>query len=175
MPGIKPAAGSFLLIIIAVVSALLTDSCQGLKDEEPYVGDWQSVETVTADQMVYTTTRTLHLTRNSYEETYVITRQSLETISGIIGTGGRIIRSHNHITFELQKLGTCAKDSLDACTSSVIWYHEGTQYWTDNAQFFGLVIKADYKAADSTLTLTRDLNNDGDTLDEGENVVFTRI
>jgi hypothetical protein len=175
MPGKKPSMKIFFLIAVLVISAFINNSCRSLNDNDLFIGTWQYVETLSADEVVYTTTRTLQLTKTTYEETYVIQRQNTGTISGIIGTEGRIRKSRYHLTFELKELGTCSRDSIDACTSEVVWYREGTDYWKENIDFFSLIVKCDFKTDDSTLTLTRDLNNDGDTTDEGENVVFNKI
>lgn len=158
-----------------LAAAILIHSCRGQRDEDLYIGTWQYTTTVTADDMVYTTIRTMILTRNSYEETYIIQRQNTGTISGIIGTRGNLSRSRNNILFELKELGTCVRDSIDGCTQDVLWYGEGSQYWIDNVEFFGLIIKGNLQATETTLLLTRDLNNDGDTEDAGENVEFQRI
>lgn len=175
MPGKILLKRIFFLILAVVAVILSVNSCRGLKDEDQYVGNWQYSDTISADDIIYITTRTLQLTKTTYEESYVIERQSPGTISAIIGTKGRLSRSRNFFIFELKELGTCARDTIDACTTSLMWYGEGTQYWTQNVGFFGLVIKGDLKADETTLTLIRDLNNDGDTLDAGEYVVFTRL
>ncbi len=164
-----------LVALIIAASAFIIHSCRGLKDEDLYIGNWQYTRDVTADDMFYITIRTLQLTKTTYEETYEIRRQISGTTSAIIGTRGSLGKSRNNVIFELKELGTCARDSIDGCTSSVLWFGEGTQYWTDNVEFFGLLIKGDLKADETTLTLSRDLNNDGDTSDDGEYVIFTRI
>jgi hypothetical protein len=175
MPGKKPFMKIFFLIAVLVISAFTNNSCRSLNDNYLFVGTWQYVETLTADEVVYITTRNLQLTKTSYEETYVIQHQNSGTISGIIGTRGHLGKSRYHLTFELNELGTCARDSIDACTSEVVWNAEGTDYWKENIEFFGQIVKGDFKADETTLTLTRDLNNDGDTTDDGENVVFNKI
>lgn len=160
----------FFLVII-----LLVPSCLDQKGRNQYIGNWQYVQTVTSGDLTYTTTRTLQLTKNSYEEVYLIQRQESGAVAGITGTRGNLSLTHSDMVFELKELGTCARDTLDACTSQVLWYGEGSQYWTDNVQYFGLVIKGEFQAEEMTLTLRRDLNNDGDTDDSGENIVFNRI
>lgn len=163
------------LSFACLAAVILIHSCRGQKDEDLYIGAWQYTATVTADDMVYITTRTMLFTKNSYEETYVIQRQNSGTISGIIGTRGNLSRTRYNILFELKELGTCARDSIDGCTHDVLWYGEASQYWIDNIEFYGLIIKGNMQVTDTTLLLTRDLNNDGDTEDEGENVEFQRI
>jgi hypothetical protein len=168
----------FLKIIsVAVIisaSVIIINSCRKA-GEDLFIGNWQYTGIVTADDMTYIITRNLQLTRTTYEETFEVQRQITGTISGIIGTRGNLGKSRNDVIFELKELGTCARDSIDGCTSTVLWYGDGTQYWTDNVAFFGLIIKGDVKADETYLTLTRDLNNDGDMSDEGENIIFTRI
>jgi hypothetical protein len=159
----------FLLIIPVVIP-----SCQE-KEKDLFIGNWQYNEIVTSGDVIYSTIRTLQLTKNTYEETYVVRREAKGAVSEIIGTRGSLVIGHSSLEFELKELGTCARDSVDACTSEVAWYVEGSQYWTDNIQYFSLVVKGEFQADGTTLILTRDLNNDGDTLDDGEHVEFHRI
>ncbi len=175
MTGRTKIRKKFFRILFFLLIPLLISSCLDQKDQDLYVGNWQYNQTITSGDVVYNTTRTLQLTKSTYEETYVIMREASGTISGIIGTRGSLSLSHSSLVFELKELGTCERDSVDACTSTVLWYGQGSQYWTDNVQYFGLVVKGDFHADETTLTLKRDLNNDGDTDDVGEDVVFTRI
>jgi uncharacterized protein (DUF2225 family) len=54
------------------------------------MGTWQFTEKITANNLVYNTNRILKLTKNAYEETYVIQRENSSTISAIIGTRGSL-------------------------------------------------------------------------------------
>jgi hypothetical protein len=175
MPLKRPFFIILLLFFAFLAAVIVIHSCRGQKDEDLYIGAWQYTATVTADDMVYITTRTMVFTKNSYEETYVIQRQNSGTISGIIGTRGNLRRTRDNFLFELKELGTCARDAIDGCTNEVLWYGEASQYWIDNVEFYGLIIKGNMRVTETTLLLTRDLNNDGDTEDEGENVEFQRI
>lgn len=150
-------------------------SCQSLKDKTLFTGTWQHKDVVTADELVFNTTRTLTLTKKTYEETYVIERADEGTISGIIGTKGDLVLSHSNITFLLKELGTCVLDATDRCTNNVQWYGEASQYWTDNIPYFKISVKGDFEADETTLWLKRDLNNDGDFDDTGEDIEFERI
>jgi hypothetical protein len=64
---------------------------------------------------------------------------------------------------------------LDKCTDQVNWYGEGSAYWNLNIRYFEKAVPGEYEAAGNTLTLRRDLNNDGDFNDTGENVTFQMI
>ena len=166
---------TFLFVIMIISGCMLVvPSCKGTADGDLYIGNWQFADTIMENDITYVTTRTLELTKTSYEETYVIRHRNDSTITAIIGTRGSIVKSRNYFTFRLEELGTCVRDSDYGCTSTLLWYGEGTQYWDYNIQFFSLSVKAELKVNETTLTLIRDLNNDGDTLDLGEEVVFTR-
>jgi hypothetical protein len=164
----------FFRTLLLIFIPLLIPSCLN-KEKDLFIGNWQYSQIVTSGDVVYNTTRTLQLTKTTYEETYVIRREASGAISGIIGTRGNLDIGHSSLIFDLTELATCERDSVDTCTSEVAWYAEGSQYWTDNIQYFSLVVKGEFQADGTTLILTRDLNNDGDTLDDGEHVEFHRI
>jgi len=50
-----------------------------------------------------------------------------------------------------------------------------SDYWSDNEQFFEKKFEGLYESLTSSMRLIRDLNNDGDTLDTGEDVTFEMI
>jgi hypothetical protein len=158
----------FSLILFTVVS------CENLKDPL-YAGTWQFTETITADDLVLNTIRTLTLTKISYEETFLVKRENSTSISELIGTRGDLSRTHSGMVFRLKELGTCIRDESDACTENVRWNGQGSEYWDDNIPFFKLIVPGEFKADESTLRLTRDLNNDNDTDDAGEDILFERI
>ena len=160
-----------LLILIPVV----IPSCQSLKSDPPFTGTWQHKDVVTADELVFNTTRTLTLTKKTYEEIYVIERADEGIISGIIGMKGDLFLSHSNITFLLKELGTCVLDASERCTDSVQWFEEGSQYWIDNIPYFKITVKGDFEVDETTLWLKRDMNNDGDFDDTGEDIEFERI
>ena len=162
------------LLIPCLIFVILT-SCENMKDDPLYVGTWQFTETINTDGLVFNTIRTMKLTKKTYEETYSVQRQNSASISEIIGTRGNLVLTHSSMVFQLKGLGACSRDASDICTGTVQWYSENSQYWTDNIQFFKLVIPGEFKAETAKLWLTRDLNTDGDTDDAGENVVFERI
>lgn len=158
----------FLLILFAGTS------CER-GGEPPYAGTWQFMETVTTDGQEFKTTRTLNLSRKSYEETFLVERVSSETVSAIIGTQGDLSTTHSSLVFYLKGLGTCVLDELDACTGEVQWYSEGSGYWNDNIRYFEEIVVGEFVVDGATLWLKRDLNNDDDTDDAGEDVIFERI
>jgi hypothetical protein len=155
-------------------SILILFSCES-KDEPVYVGSWESSGQVIASDIVYNTTRTLILTRSTYEETYLIQRENQGIIAGILGTKGKLAFSRYYMVFRLEELGTCIRDEMDSCTEAVQWFGEGTQYWTENSPYFESTVKGEYKVDGTTLYLKRDLNNDNDTDDTGEDIEFERI
>jgi len=163
------------LLLGVVLTSLFLQSCNKFKNDPQFIGTWQFTEQITADNIVYSTTRTLNLTKSTWEETYVIKRLSSSDISAIIGTRGNLGMSHTSLVFYLDELGTCVHDNMDKCTDQVEWYGEGTVYWNLNIQYFEKAVPAEYEMTDNALTLRRDLNNDGDYNDTGENVTFQMI
>lgn len=165
----------FCLFLAAYLFTLLITSCESLKKDPDYVEKWQFTEQITANDMVYNTTRTLNLTKDTYEETYVIQRENSGTISAITGTGGSLWLTHTNLVFTLEELGTCELDESEVCAGNVQWYGEGTLYWIENKPYFEEKVAGEYDVDGTTLWLTRDLNNDGDIEDTGENVTFEMI
>ncbi len=160
--------------VIFLVSAIMS-ACDGRIMSPDYVGTWQFTEKITSDGLTYNTTRTLILTRNTYEEVYIIERENKGSISAIIGTKGDLILSHSSMTFILKELGTCIKNASERCTENVQWFGTGTQYWTDNISYFKTEVRGDFTASEAILHLKRDLNKDGDFGDTGEDVEFQRL
>jgi hypothetical protein len=163
------------LILIVSLLTLLTSSCESLRKDPDYIGTWQFTEKITANNLVYNTARTLKLTKNTYEETYVIQRENSNSISAIIGTRGSLGLTHTNLVFTLEEIGTCALNESEACTGDVQWYSEETQYWLDNIPYFEKKVAGEFEVDETTLRLTRDLNNDGDIEDTGEDVTFEMI
>ncbi|MGB8492677.1 MAG: hypothetical protein WCE64_16605 [Bacteroidales bacterium] len=163
----------YLLFVLIIPTVII--SCHASREDPLFVGTWQYNASITTDDLVFFTIRTLKLTKNTYEETYLIRRESSGTISGIIGTRGDLIPAHRDLTFQLNALGTCVRDELDACTDNIAWHPEGSPYWIDNIQFFKPDVGGEFEADQATLWLKRDLNMDGDFEDPGEDVMFERI
>jgi len=163
------------LLLIAVIIILFFPACNKFKNDPQFIGTWQFTEQITADDIVYSTTRTLTLAKSSWEETYIIKRQNSADISAIIGTRGTLGMSHTSLVFYLKELGTCVPDEMDKCTDQISWHGEGSAYWNLNIQYFQKAVPAEYEVNDNALTLKRDLNNDGDFSDTGEDVTFQMI
>ena len=163
------------VLLCSVIITLLLQACSKFKNDPQFIGTWQFSEQITADDIVYSTTRTLTLAKSSWEETYVIKRQNSADISAIIGTKGTLGMSHTSLVFYLDELGTCVPDEMDKCTDQVNWYGEGSAYWNLNIQYFEKAVQGEYEVTDNVLKLKRDLNNDGDYNDTGENVIFQMI
>lgn len=177
MPDInKKPDKSSLHLNLGLISLILFSliSCENQK-EPVYAGAWQFTETINVDGLVFSTIRTLTLSRKSYDETYSVQREGSPVLSEIIGTKGDLTPTHSSMIFHLKELGTCIRDASDICTGNVQWYSEGSQYWNDNIPFFKLIIPGEFEAGESTLWLKRDLNTDGDREDPGEDVLFERI
>jgi hypothetical protein len=163
----------FPLSLILIASACLL-SCS--KDDDPgYAGTWQFSETLVSDGLTYNTIRTIILERKSWEETYLIRRENSETITAIIGTKGKLGTVRSHLVFYLEELGTCKLDENEFCTEETEWYGEGSAYWMSNIRFFSKTVESEYELTETTLRLIRDLNDDGDTEDTGEDVTFQLI
>lgn len=172
---VKLMTGWRALITALFLLLIIVSSCDTGKEDPLYVGTWEFSGQIVTNDLTYNTTRTLILTRNTYEEIYVIKRESSGLISGIFGTKGRLAFSRVYMKFKLEGLGSCIRDVSDACTDEVEWFGEGTSYWTDNLPYFQIMVKGDFEADEVSLHLKRDLNNDYDTDDTGEDVIFTRI
>jgi hypothetical protein len=171
----NPLKYRVLLVLFPVfLFALILSSCESL-NKDAYSGTWQYTERITADELVYNTSRTITLTKKDYEETYMIRREYSNTIVSIIGTSGDLDQSHSNLKFSLKELGTCDKDESEACTENVVWYGQGTDYYNNNIQFFVTIVTGKFEVDGNTLHLIRDLNNDGDTEDTGEDVLFEMI
>ncbi len=163
------------LSITSLTGVMLLISCESLKDDPVYAGTWQCKETITSDNLVYNTTRTLILTRNTFEEIYVIKRENSPAISAIFGTSGDIRTNHTSYIFILKALGTCVKDEMDMCTEEVAFCGPGTSHFDENIQYYSVEVPCKIEADEFRLRLVRDLNNDRDTEDQGEDIEFERI
>jgi len=96
----------FVLIIISLI-AIIIPSCEFLNKDPEFTGTWQFSEKITSNELVYNTTSTIILTKNSYEETYLIQRENSGTISAIVGIRGDLSQAHSTLTFILKELGKC--------------------------------------------------------------------
>jgi hypothetical protein len=162
---------------VLIIVSLFIPSCKSLKSDPDFVGTWQFTEKITSNDLVFNTTRTIVLTKTSYEETYTIQRENSTVISATMGTRGNVAVTHSKLVFDLREIGTCVLDQSEACTGNVQWYGEGTQYWTDNMTSYQKQKKVIgvFEVTGTTLRLTRDLNNDSDYEDTGEDVIFEMI
>jgi hypothetical protein len=164
-----------LYLILVFFISLLIPSCESLIKDPEFIGTWQFSEKITSDDLVFNTTRTLILTENSFEETYIIQRENSALISSIIGTKGTLVMARSNLIFELKELGSCALNESEICTGNVQWYGEGTKYWTDNIVYFKKTVTGVFEVIGTTLRLTRDLNRDRDYEDTGEDITFEKI
>jgi len=163
------------LFLIPVSSfAFFVTSCES-SNKEAYSGTWEYTEQITSDEVVYSNTRTITLSKSDYEETYVIRRENSSTIVSLIGTRGDLAQSHSNLTFSLKELGTCDRDESEACTDKIVWFGQGTEYYNDNIQYFQTFVTGNFEVNGDNLRLVRDLNNDGDLEDPGEDVTFGMI
>lgn len=164
-----------LYLLLIFIISLFIPSCESLRKDPEFVGTWQFRKKITSDDLVFNTTRTLILTKNSYEEIYTIQRENSTVISAILGTRGNIALTHSTLIFELKELGTCTLNASEICTGSVQWFGEGTRYWTDNIVYFKKTVTGVFEVTGTKLRITRDLNLDGDYEDTGEDVTFEMI
>jgi hypothetical protein len=162
-----------ILTVFFFVLLFLT-SCGKIKDPV-FVGTWQYSEQLNADGLVLNTTRTITLSQRTFEETFLVQREGSALVSEIIGTKGDLITTHTGLVFELNELGACKRDLSDNCTGNVEWYSEGSDYWNENIPYFKLIVPGEFQVNGNTLWLVRDLNNDGDSADAGEDITFQRI
>lgn len=162
------------LLTIALISLTLT-TCDRLKDDPLYAGSWQYKDKLYVGDFTYNTTRTLILTKTTYEEIYVIQRDNSSTITTVLGLKGGIEVSGSEMTFRLNAVGECVKDASQNCTSAVQWFAKGSATYNTYIQYLQETIYGEFEAGEDYLWLVRDMNNDGDTEDTDEDIEFDRI
>jgi len=161
------------LLIIITLSVIMT-RCEWFKNDPLYTGSWEYKDVVYAGDFVYNTTRTLTLTEETFREVYVMQRDNSSTIATILATKGEIEVTGNQISFTLNAVGECLKDAQDKCTSTVEWFPKGSVTYNSYMLYLEETYEGEFEA-DEDLWLIRDMNNDGDTSDDGEDVEFERI
>jgi hypothetical protein len=161
-----------LLPLFAVMSL---PACDKLKDDPFYVGSWQYKDKLYVGDLTYNTTRTLTLTKSTYEEIYVIQPDNSGTITSLLGLKGGIVVSGSEMTFKLNAVGECVKDASQKCTGTVEWFAKGSATYNTYLQFLRETINAEFTADEDYLWLVRDMNNDGDMEDAGEDIEFDRL
>lgn len=173
----KKTESSYIRICLFLISAvtLFAPSCERLKEDPLFVGTWESREQIAIGDLTFNTTRTLVLTKKTYEEVYVIRIGNSSYISAIIGRRGDLAVKGTRMTFTLRELGTCATDTEGRCTADTEWHGSGSQYYSDNIQYFKLTLTGEFEAGEFYLRLLIDNNGDGDTDDQGEDVEYERI
>ncbi|MBW6500513.1 MAG: hypothetical protein K0B05_03885 [Bacteroidales bacterium] len=172
----KPEFSYVRICLLLIFSAVLfAYSCEKQKKDPLFVGTWESVEQIDIGDLTFNTTRTLVLTKKTYEEVYVIRIGNSSYISAVVGRRGDLSVKGTGMTFTLKELGTCATDNDGRCTADAEWYGPGTQYYSDNIQYFKLTLTGEFEAGEFYLRLRIDTNGDGDTEDQGEDIEFERI
>jgi hypothetical protein len=162
------------MILISLVSLTLT-TCERLKEDPLYVESWQYKDKVYVGEVAYNTTRTLILTKTTYEEVYVMQRDNSSTITTLLGLKGDLTVSGNKMTFKLTAVGECVKDASQNCTSTVQWFPKGSATYNTYIQYLQETVQSEFEADEDYLWLVRDSNNDGDTEDAGEDIEFERL
>jgi len=162
------------LLIIITLSVIMT-RCEWFKNDPLYTGSWEYKDVVYAGDFVYNTTRTLTLTEETFREVYVMQRDNSSTIATILATKGEIEVTGNQISFTLNAVGECLKDAQDKCTSTVEWFPKGSATYNSYMLYLEETYEGEFEADEDYLWLIRDMNNDGDTSDDGEDVEFERI
>jgi hypothetical protein len=161
----------YISLLLSVL--LLMASCE--KNKDPlYVGTWEYKTKIYAGDLTFNTTRTLILTKNTYQEVYLIQLDNSTTISAILGTRGDLTVKGNKMTFKMNAVGECIKDTENKCTSDVEWFDRGSPTYNDYIQYIRESFTAEFAADENYLWLMRDMNNDGDTEDAGEDIEFER-
>jgi len=164
-----------IIYISLLLSAILVmTSCERNKEDPFYIGTWEFKDKVYYGDLTFNTTRTLILTKNTYQEVYVIQLDNSPTISSILGTKGDLAVSGNKMTFNMNAVGECLKDAQNKCTSNVEWFAKGTSTYNTYIQFIRESFTGEYDADEDYLWLVRDMNNDGDTEDTGEDIEYVR-
>ncbi len=161
----------YISLLLSVL--LLMASCE--KNKDPlYAGTWEYKTKISAGDLTFNTTRTLILTKKTYQEVYVIQLDNSPDISSILGTRGDLTVSKNKMGFTMNAVGECIKDTENKCTSDVEWFDKGTPTYNDYIQYIRESFTAEFEADQDYLRLIRDMNNDGDTEDTGEDIEFER-
>lgn len=168
------ATNKIIFSLLNVLVAFAVTSCEKLKEDPLYVGTWEYSTLVTAGELTFNTTRTLVLSRKTYQEVYVIQLSNSPDISSILGTRGDFSVKSNRMTFKMNGVGECIKNMEDKCLSDVEWFDKGTPTYNDYLQYIRESFSGEYDADATILRLVRDINNDGDTEDTGEDIEFTR-
>ncbi|MFO7621525.1 MAG: hypothetical protein R6W81_09720 [Bacteroidales bacterium] len=164
-----------ICLLMLLAATLLMPSCERNKEDPLFVGTWESREQIAIGDLTFNTTRTLVLTKKTYEEVYVIRIGNSSYISTVIGRRGDLAVKGTRMTFTLRELGTCATDTEGRCTADTEWHGSGSQYYSDNIQYFKLTLTGEFEAGEFYLRLLIDNNGDGDTEDQGEDVEYERI
>lgn len=75
----------FYSTVVTVFISLLFSSCEYQKKDPLFAGSWKFSENIVAGDLVYNTTRYLTLTKDTYEEIFIVQRESSGLIAGIFG------------------------------------------------------------------------------------------
>lgn len=165
-------AGKIMMITLA---ALMTVTCDRVKDDPYYVGTWEYEDKVYVGELTFNSTHTLGLTETTYEEIIVMQRDNSTTITTLLGLKGNLEVNGSAMTLKLNAVGECVKDGLNQCTGTVQWFAKGTATYNTYVQYLSETIIGEFEASEDYLWLVRDINNDGDTEDAGEDIYFDRI
>ncbi len=162
------------IAVIAVLFLTLT-TCERLREDPLYVGSWQYKDKLYVGDITYNTTRTLILTKTTYEEVYVLQRDNSSVISALLGLKGDLTVSGNEMTFKLSAVGECVKDASQNCTNTVQWFAKGSATYNTYIQYMQETVNGDFEADEDYLWLVRDSNQDGDAEDDGEDIEYERL
>jgi hypothetical protein len=162
------------IVTIFLLSLLMT-KCEWFRDDPLYVGVWQYKDVVSAGEFTYNTTRTLTLTKDTYEEIFVMQRDNSSTIATTLALKGDLEVDGDKMTFNLTAVGDCVKDVQDKCTSQVEWFAKGSSTYNTYIQYLEESYEGEFEADEDYLWLVRDMNNDSDTEDDGEDIEFERL
>jgi hypothetical protein len=167
---------SYIIGTIAVIALLFLTltTCERLKEDPLYVGSWQYKDKLYFGDITYNISRTLILTKTTYEEIYAMQRDNSGTITALLALKGDLIVSGSEFTFMLTAVGECIKDASQNCTSAVQWYAKGSATYNTYIQYLKETINGEYEANEDYLWLVRDSNIDGDTEDDGEDIEYER-
>lgn len=171
----KLNVGTFGTMIVLILMSVTVTTCDRQEGDPFYVGTWQYKEKVYAGEFEYNTTRTLVLSETTFEEIYLMQRDNSTTIASLLGMKGDLDVSGPEMTFTLKAVGDCIKDTQNKCTSSVQWYAKGSALYNNYIQYLEEIVDGEFEADEDYLWLVRDMNNDGDTDDDWEDIEFERL
>ena len=161
----------FTLGIMLIAMIIVVASCSKDDGVAPdYVGTWvsdSSVDGLTAKESIV-------LTSNSFSDLYQVNTGTAWVDYMLVK--GSISVNKQLMTIVLTEIGLAFDSETGDPTGTMVTYKAGTDFFDLILQESGQAptFKSEYSVSGNTLTLKTDNNEDGDYLDEGETVTYTK-